>query len=271
MLSAKLLGFYIAITSLFCPCKKEDPSLGWQTVRAEYRIERVGRFRLPESSGLAQGPQPGTYYTVQDGGNAPILWLIDEQGTVLDSLPIAADNVDWETLTQSADGRVWVGDLGNNQDWRKDLKIFAANAPGEPLYIRYADQTPEQDHPYTQWDSEGLYHYADSLTWFSKQRQGDSTRVFRIPDQPGRYTVTPVQSLPLARGITGAALRPDGQEVAALGYGRIYFFALEAGQLRPEGCLWWPFNGQAEAILYVDERTLLVTNEAGKIWRVSRR
>lgn len=60
-------------------------------------LRRVGSLSgVPESSGLAPGLQPGTYYSFGDNGNAPILYQINSTGAVTNEIRIGAKNKDWK-------------------------------------------------------------------------------------------------------------------------------------------------------------------------------
>ena len=271
MALSKLIGFFLCLRSLLCPCGLEPET--WPRSHAQYEVQHVGQLALLESSGLAPGDAAGQYYTLQDGGNAAALFRFLPSGQITDTLGFAGRNRDWEALADSPDGTLYIGDVGNNADWRSQFHIFALRSERtDTLHLYYPVQSQQPDLRHTQWDAEGLYYSNDSLTLFGKARRRDDTHVYRIPDEAGEHALVPHQSFRLRGQITGADINPSGTEVAALAYGKIYFFGVAPnGKLTPQHCFYWPFNGQAEAILYLADDRLLVTNEAGKVWEVRRK
>src|SRR5687768_6399558 len=88
-------------------------------------VERVGTLRhgpLGESSGLAASRRnAGVYWTHCDANNPAVVYAVRADGTLLAEFPVAAKNTDWEAVAVDADGRLYVGNIGNNQGKRKWL------------------------------------------------------------------------------------------------------------------------------------------------------
>lgn len=284
-----LLNVLIGIKVGFCSCTPEVRRLGVARVRSDYRVEQLAN-RLPpvvnESSGLARRT-PSTVWTHNDGGGRPTLYAVSlagsSSGTLLDSLALPTlQNVDWEDIAQqdsSARGaaRLFVADLGNNFNTRRDLAIHIvdpdrAKLP-ETIRLRYADQT---DFPPRKrnFDCEAVFYRSDSLFLLSKNRSGHSVRLYGVPARAGNYVLAPLDSVFVKSMVTGAATSPDGKTLAVLTYGKVLFFNLAdqaATRLnRPTGCLRLP-RGQAEGITFLTDTELVISNERGRVYRLLRR
>ena len=82
---------------------------------------------LNESSGLERDDQ-GTFWSHNDSGGEPELYHFSESGTLLHTVKISnVENIDWEDITLASNGRMFIGDFGNNSNDREDLKIYIVN------------------------------------------------------------------------------------------------------------------------------------------------
>jgi len=285
-----LLNVLIGIKVGFCSCTPEVRRLGVARVRSDYRVEQLASGLPPvvnESSGLARRT-PNTVWTHNDGGGRPTLYAVSvaggSAGTLLDSLALPAlRNIDWEDIAQqdsSARGaaRLFVADLGNNFNTRRDLAIHIVDPtrvkPPETVRLRYADQT---DFPPRKrnFDCEAVFYRSDSLFLLSKNRSGHSVRLYGFPARAGDYTLTPLDSVFIKSMVTGAAISPNGKTLAVLTYGKVLFFTLGGARERTRltrltGCLRLP-RGQTEAITFMADNELLITNERGRMYRLVRR
>ncbi|QKG56485.1 hypothetical protein GKZ68_07460 [Hymenobacter sp. BRD128] len=250
-----------------------------------YRVARLARLPAPirESSGLAPGDSAGLVWTHGDGGTPATLYQASLAGQLRGTLPLAPlPNRDWEELTRDPAGRFYIGDFGNNRNDRRDLAIYRVTlgATGLPrvdtIAFRYPDQTAFPPPPARRhFDCEAFIFYHDTLHLFTKDRgRAHRTRYYVVPARPGRHVAILRDSLRLRTLVTGAARRPDDQGVALLGYGAMFLFAGPPGVRlfqQPKNYRRLPTTGQAEAVLYLDNQDLLISNERGQLFRVSRR
>ncbi len=181
---------------------------------------------LAEVSGLHYAG-PDSLWWLNDSGNGAELYLTDERGKLKLALPApGARNRDWEALAADDEGRLYIGDFGNNGNARRDLCIYIfhpATRRLDSILFSYPGQhefppPPEQCN----FDMEGFFWFRDTLHLFSKnrlQRGNYYTKHYTLPAAPGRYTARLQDSLLLRkRVVTGAAISPDGQSVALLSY-----------------------------------------------------
>ena len=230
---------------------------------------------VPESSGLVPAAPAGTYYSFGDSGSPPRLFHLDGTGHLLGTLDVGAPNTDWESLSRDPRGNYYVGDCGNNKNDRRDLAIyrFRPELPRQVGAIRftYPDQTafpPAKEQ--RNFDVEAsLWH--DGKVWlFTKDRgQQRISKVYTVPDQPGRYTAQLVTSLAIPGEVTDAALRPDGHRLVLLARGELFVL---------DGNSWADIlkatprhvslagAGQTEGAAFKDSQTLLLTTEEGAVY-----
>lgn len=100
---------------------------------------------------------------------------------------------------------------------------------------------------------------------WSKNRGHKRSYVYQI--DAAEQDLVPQDSLRLQSMITAGDFHAPSQTLALLGYGRIYFLKWSEGKWQPEDCRRWARSGQAETIAWLNERELLLSNEAGKVWR----
>lgn len=134
---------------------------------------------LSESSGL-ETTSEGVLYSINDGGNSAEIFELDTQAMLLRTLKVIGfANVDWEDLAFNEAGDLYIGDIGNNDNKRKDLKIgiVPSTQLGDDslrprvINYRYADQ--EEFPPVASkrnYDCEAMVAKGDSIYLFTKNR-----------------------------------------------------------------------------------------------------
>ncbi|MEO0404649.1 MAG: hypothetical protein AAF193_07235 [Bacteroidota bacterium] len=93
-----------------------------QTINVISEVELQSDL-IPESSGISI--INNRCWSFNDSGGEPILYEVDTlTGQVIHQTVLAnAQNIDWEAMAYS-ENEVFVGDIGNNQGSRQDLKIY---------------------------------------------------------------------------------------------------------------------------------------------------
>ena len=245
-----------------------------------FSIQETGHFRNPairESSGLCCDGN-GAIFTHNDDTDSCI-YRSNINGDDLGKFCLPAANRDWEEICRADDGRIFLGDFGNNLNRRKDLAVLVPDASGRlngKIRFIFEEQHdfPPLNPLHMNFDCEAMVFQHDSLWLFTKNRMGLSTDLYVLPAKPGRYTAKKIRRIALHGTVTGAALRPDGQELALLVYRKIYFFSLK-NSLReiskPDICLpAWQMR-QTEAICYLSRDSLLMSNEQGNLFLIKRK
>ncbi len=165
-----------------------------------------------------------------DSGNNNVLYELDTiSGTITRTITIDnATNVDWEDITQD-DTSIYIGDIGNNNGDRTNLKIYRINKTdylnansitAEIINFNYSDQTIFTSNPNnTEWDSEALINTDTSLLLLTKNWVTGITKSYAIPKNGGTYTVNPLPSTLSSGGlITGSTYNAFTGKVYSIGY-----------------------------------------------------
>ncbi|MEM6342801.1 MAG: T9SS type A sorting domain-containing protein [Bacteroidota bacterium] len=238
---------------------------------------------INETSGLAANGS-NKVWTHNDSGGENKLYEIDTMGNITRTLTILnATLVDWEEMAQDDQGNFYIGDFGNNGNARNNQKIYIIPNPdsissdsvfAQVINLSYADQTafpPPNNRRH--YDMEGMIWYQDSLYLFSKNRTNPFdgyTRLYKMPDNPGTYSVSPVDSFYTGPGpketfwITGADISPSGKQLMLLSYDKVWLFSCFSGSDFFNGDvqqLSLSALGQYEGIKFIDEATVYISNE----------
>lgn len=282
-------------------------------------LEHVGRVLHPpldEISGLVRSRwQENVWWVHNDSGDGPRIFSIDSTGTVhvapwhesdyaahagADSSdkPLwpgvqlgTAAHIDYEDIAVD-DSTLYLGDIGNNGNARRDLGIYVIS---EPFYydrrsrsisylsIAYPDQEsfPAQDWHF---DSEALFVAEDSLFLLTKRRKGQQidtpekgTTLYRLDtEHPHQVNVlTKVDTHSSIPPPTAAAVSPSGDRLAVSSYGSVWIFPRPA-----EGDQWLSTEPrrislseeraqQLEALTWDDPHTLRLANEQRDVFVLS--
>ena len=281
------------------------------------RVEQIGTMRhqpLVEVSGIAKSrTYDDVYWVHNDSGDEARIFAVNGRGEVLvppfppgfhgdvpepDKEPwpgiriLQASNVDWEDIALS-DGRIYIAEMGNNANARRDLGIYVVNEPNPRatgglralrfVPVRYPDQ---EFFPARRWhfDSEGLFVSEGKLYVLTKHRKAGEfmswepgTVLYRLDiDDPVReHVLVRVDERNDVTLVTAADLSPSGERLALLTYTALWVFE------KPEQGDRW-LQGRTlrldldreqmkinEAVTWLDEETLLIANEDRDLFRVS--
>ncbi len=280
MLKYKILIWLFKIKLSLCNCHTEIKHSGFQQGRGTWSATKIGRLpkEINESSGLIQASD-STYWTINDGGGKNVLYEVTKKGAIRQSYPVASSsNVDWEELTTDHKGTVFIGDFGNNNNDRRNLTIYKVNprkdTSAERITFHYANQEtfPAQEKARI-FDCEAMLAVGDSLYLFSKNRGGnEAVQLYALKAVEGNYALIPQDEIRLKAQVTGAALSPDAKTFVLLAYGKLYFFDSSSGRInfdKPTYCVKMPLK-QAESILFESSSRIIITNEQGEIWQLSK-
>lgn len=262
------------------------------------RIKRQVKLspQLQEVSGMTFLPD-GSLWMLNDSQNPSELYRVNPvSGLVEEIRLLPTANRDWEDLTTDGSGRLFIGDFGNNQNKRRDLRILVFNpASGslDSIMFSYPDQTDFP--PAAEWernfDMEAFVFFKDSLHLFSKHRfKGDFVcKHYVLPAVPGTCTARLAESRVIPdRVITGAALNSDGTVLALTGYivgfrwkfvprtraSAIFFSSFDGsrfleGDMAVKRLPKLLFARQFESITHAHDNIWLVANE-GRKWQKQR-
>ena len=266
-------------------------------------IGRLAHEALAEVSGIVKSARGDFYWVHNDSGDSPRVFAIDGDGTPLKPpwMPIeladwpghAVDNAthfDWEDIAL-ADGVLYIADVGNNGNARRDLGVYVVNEP-DPLAIprmralnylpvRYPDQ---DDHPGDVWhfDCEAVFVADGALYFLTKHRQSrqigagaPGTKLYRLDTEhtDRENVLTLLGRREDVSQVTAADMSPDGSRLAVATYTALWLFERPA-----DGDDWlsgkaWRLDldtaqaKQLEALAWEDAASLRLTNEQRDLFR----
>ena len=188
-----------------------------------------------------------------------------------------ATNVDWEDLARD-DNYLYIGDIGNNQNKRKDLCVYKVKISdvlskkevvAQKISFYYSDQKefPPQKRQLN-FDAEGMIVYKESVYIFTKNSTdpwtGIST-VYTLPNQRGSYKARKHSELYVGEqgwwqdAITGADIFND--QLYLLTYNRVFRLNIADLDRSPSFTQEFKRMTQKEAIVVLDKNTFLIADE----------
>ncbi|WP_421753698.1 hypothetical protein [Croceimicrobium sp.] len=197
---------------------------------------------LKECSGMAF-IAPNALAMINDSGNDAELFICDTLGNLILRSPLKSlVNHDWESLAY-ADGKLYIGDFGNNDNKRQNLEVLVLDiskllTEGKWTMIAkipfsYPEQKafpPEDSERY--YDLEAMVVYEDSLFLFTKNRTkpfDGKVKVYGLSRNPAPQKAKLIKEFKTASGIqhfnwvSGACLSPNGEDLFLLGYSKIWY------------------------------------------------
>jgi hypothetical protein len=232
-LTKRLFTFSLAVHSILGACTKHTGAATPVPAGpvAPLTLGQSHQFpaRLKESSGLCYSD--GALWSFGDSGNPNAIYKIDTAtGAILQTITIANyPNSDWEDITADVN-YIYIGDTGNNDGDRTDLKILrikksdipagtgTISITAEAINFSYTDQLDLSSNSNTNFDCEALVSIGDSLYLFTKDRGDLQTRCYHLSKNPGTYAVSPIASFNTMGKITDATYDLATRTLALLGY-----------------------------------------------------
>lgn len=260
------------------------------------------KIRLPhelnEISGLEKFNDT-VLIAINDSGNSPDVFFIDFRGTILKKCKVYnATNTDWEDLTSDDKGNLYIADVGNNMNNRRDLCIWKLNTAdaflrdsvvAQKISFSYEDQSefpPNEEN--LRFDCEAIYWMNDTLHLITKNQSkkpengkdpyGDTWNRYPedyvIPDQPENYLAQHfAHNVPYLQEVKNSGIR-DLVTAADFSYGVIAtltYSECRAIRLNNSGNSLGDVNGcqsyrfskleQWEAIVILSEKVIAVASE----------
>ena len=236
----------------------------------------------------------GLLWIIEDSGNKNRIYGVDQQGILEREIKIKkAKNKDWEDFTKDTEGNLYIGDFGNNNNKRKDLRIYKVQNPentldDELVATKIEFYFPEQrKFPPSKkrlwYDVEAFFHWQGHFYLFTRNRASSfdgRSLVYKVPARAplkrGKHkkhvakllgTITTCDK-PQSCSITSAAISPDTSKVVLLSQDRLW---LIPGVQTEEDLINTPLQempfdhfSQKEAVCFKDCNTLFITDEERK-------
>lgn len=242
--------------------------------------------KLKEVSGIALSPDKKTAWAIEDQGNKNIVYGIDQQGKLItEALVENADNTDWEDITADPQGNIYIGDFGNNDNNRQDLSIVKVDLKDTAQKTTKAIQTTkfhyegQTEFPpkKSNWlyDCEAFVEMDGNFYLFTKNRSKgfDGTfLVFQVPNKEGDFEAKLIGKLKLSgkysdAAITSAAINSTKDKIVLLTHKNIHVLSgftpndFNGAKIQKISL---QHNSQKEALVFLDDKTLLIADEADK-------
>lgn len=200
-----LAGLLVVVGMAPAPAADNDP------------VATITDSRIPESSALVQSTvDPDLAYTINDSGNDTVVYVIElDTGDVVGTTSLDVDGEDTEAMAIGPDGRLYVGDIGDNRDERRQVALYALDQPARGD----ATVTPEvYQVRYTDGPSNAETLLADPVTGqlsiVTKELLAGS--VYRLPNPLHADRVNlarPLRNVAVEGMVTDGAFLPDGTGV----------------------------------------------------------
>jgi hypothetical protein len=189
----------------------------------------------------------GNLWTHNDNGNEAKLYKINTAtGLIEKTVNISnATNVNWEAIT-SDNSYLYIGDFGNNNGNRKDLKIYKIlraslethnNIIVEVINFSYSDQTDFTNKPYNNnYDCEAFVAHQDKLYLFSKNWKNQQTRLYALENSEGNHIAQYKSTFNIQGLVSDASINSENDILILIGYSKI---------LKPNVWLFYNFTNNA--------------------------
>lgn len=271
-----------AFMLLSCNPKAQDSvSTSKEDLKTEFSLPK----KLKEVSGIALSQDQKTIWAIEDAGNKNVVYGLNRQGDLTtDVLVENAENNDWEDITKDAAGNIYIGDFGNNENDRQNLSILKLDLKSDSqkstkviqtTNFHYEGQTefpPKKSN--LLYDCEAFVEKDGSFYLFTKNRSKgfDGTfLVFQIPNKEGDFEAKLVGKLKLEGGYSDAAITSatinSKNQIVLLNHKNINvlseFTANDFSSAKIQK-ISLNHNSQKEAVVFVDDKTLLIADEKDK-------
>ncbi|MDF2553780.1 MAG: hypothetical protein K0R77_3055 [Chryseobacterium sp.] len=273
-----------AICSLIfigCNPKTENTQVKEDSLKTEFSLPK----KLKEVSGIALSQDQKTIWAIEDAGNKNVVYGLNRQGELTtDVLVENSENNDWEDITKDAAGNIYIGDFGNNENDRQNLSILKLDLKTDSqkstkviqtTKFHYEGQTefpPKKSN--LLYDCEAFVEKDGNFYLFTKNRSKgfDGTfLVFQIPNKEGNFEAKLVGKLKLEGGYTDAAITSatinSKNQIVLLNHKNINVLSgFTANDFSSAKVQKIPLNhnSQKEAIVFIDDKTLLIADEKDK-------
>jgi hypothetical protein len=191
-----------------------------------------------ETSGLAWLDATGLC-TINDGGHDPTLHRLKLDGGTTPVFLSGAQNIDWEDLAVG-DGKIFIGDFGNNLQTRRDQKIYFMEqtrlTPDDTLHLdsinnviafTLPDQPAGFDKRNRNFDFEAMFYKGNALYLISKSaRLGRKSfgKLYRLPAAPGEHVAQLIDSFYFGEPVTAADYDTAANVLVVTGYLSLFVF-----------------------------------------------
>lgn len=244
-----------------------------------------------EASGLVKSRLwEGVFWTHNDSGDEARIFPINKDGTVLKpewmgdykgiQIPDAV-NVDWECIATDNKGHLYIGDIGNNSNTRRDLIVYVIEEPFPtqtvvtstkkkiPYYYPDQEEIPAKKFNF---DAEAMFWKDGKIYVLTKHRADTFTQLYRLDAlSTGEKKAARLITRFNIRGqVSGADVSPDERKLVVLTYTSVWLFETrkKSDNYFDGKISWLPYKAEhCEAICFDGEELILI-NERGDLFQL---
>jgi hypothetical protein len=274
--------FFTATTLLFLSCNPKADQPKSDTLAVEFSLPK----KLKEVSGITLSEDKNTIWAIEDQGNKNVIYGLDQKGNLTNDVLVEnTENHDWEDITNDPEGNIYIGDFGNNDNDRQDLTILKVDLKDTSQTTTKVVQTTkfhyegQAEFPpkksYWLYDCEAFVEMNGNFYLFTKNRSKgfDGTfLVFQVPNKEGDFEAKLIGKLKLQGGysdaaITSATINSTKDKIVLLTHKNIHvlsgFDTNDFSKTKIQR-ISLNHNSQKEAIVFLDDKTLLIADEKDK-------
>jgi hypothetical protein len=233
--------------------------------------------RIDESSGLAAAG--GELFTQNDGGTELEVFVLDLTCKVRRVITNPTDPFDVEDLARAADGSLWLGDTGDNDEDRPTVALERLTPGGEATVYRFTYPDGPHDAEAVLYDRRGRPYIVtkDPLTArvytpAAAMAAGKTVPLKRVGSHSFLPTGTPGGPVGIAGQVvvTGGAVAADGSLAVLRTYTDAYVWKVDGDDLAaalaepPARRIALPATRQGEGIAFAADGKSLLTSTEGR-------
>lgn len=239
---------------------------------------------LEEISGITLASDSSMIWAINDSGNKALIYGYQPgSNSIVRTIAITnGDNKDWEDIATDGEKTLFIGDFGNNQNYRKDLVIYSVTIPDslphaktEALKTTFTLEDQEKFPPkkkHRNFDIEAFVYSDGFFYLFTRNRSSKfdgTTKMYRLPAKSGHYKAKLIDTFQTCKDyddcqVTGASLDRSNRQLALLSYNKVWifsdyendeFFSATVEEIKLK------HRSQKESITFKDSNTLYIADE----------
>jgi len=207
-------------------------------------LEIIGDLpnNLKESSGIVNLLGSDNFWMINDSGNTNELFEVSENGVLQQIITVEnAKNKDWEDLASDGKDKIFIGDFGNNNNKRKDLKIYTVaissikNGKVTAVKTKFHFEDQKKFPPKKKdrnFDVEAFVCMNGYFYLFTKNRSSEfngMTKLYKVPAQMGSHSAKLIGSFVSCMyskkcAITAATISKNYKELVLLTHDKLFLF-----------------------------------------------
>jgi hypothetical protein len=235
--------FLLMLIATMACCQKKSAKIDSSIFLQGRPLAELTNKRMEEASGLAASiGNPGLFWTHNDSGNKPEIFLIDEKLDIRLTCKLkGVKNRDWEDIAvgpgpEAGKNYVYVADIGDNMAMFQYKYIYRFE---EPTFTRENEliisnfDTISFQLPDEKKDTESLLVHPKTKDIYVISKREEPVYVYELKYPYSTHdilTATKVMPLPFSQAV-GADFSADGSEVIIKNYRNVYYWKVQGRPL----------------------------------------